>query len=192
MLRIKLRTEQEYFEKLLGKPLMIEDGMKVLHLGCGINYIDGAINTDQTPVYDEFLDMDNIPYRWKDNTFDMIIAISTIMEVKKSPNSVIEECHRLLKPDGVLLLAVPYYNSFNAFRVNVNRHFFTMNSFDHYDVNYKEKTCHNWLSNKPKFTIKKYLRGSTLGMLIPHWIRNFIGIHIGNIGENIYFVMWKK
>ena len=43
---------------------------------------------------------------FEDNTFD-IITCSEVMEHQKKPKQVLRECHRILKPNGILIITTP-------------------------------------------------------------------------------------
>lgn len=50
------------------------------------------------------------PYPFKENSFDGIVC-SELLEHVFNPHTVIEECHRILKNNGILILTVPNFDS---------------------------------------------------------------------------------
>ena len=162
-----------------------------LNLGCGVALLKGYLNTDKFKPYDKYLDLDVIPYPFKSNVFDRVVLISAL-EHTNNPTEILTECHRILKPKGLLIINVPFYNSLNAFRCTTHKTYYTMNSFDGFDIDFKADIRDNEERDKPKFKIKKYLRGTFIGKLIPNRVRNFVALHIGNIGESIQLIMMKE
>jgi len=51
-------------------------------------------------------DLNNYPYPFEDNSFDFIL-FSHVLEHLYSPILALNECYRILKPNGILLLWVP-------------------------------------------------------------------------------------
>lgn len=84
-----------------------------LHLGCGNKKIDGFINIDirYLPNVD---DIDNIKYlrKYKPNSIDEIYSSHTLEHFGRwEYKQVLIRWYELLKPDGVLRLAVPNFES---------------------------------------------------------------------------------
>jgi len=74
-----------------------------LNLGCGHEKKEGFINIDK-----EQHDLNEYPYPWKD--VDYILA-AHIAEHLDEPINFIQECHKILKSNGILELTVPHYSS---------------------------------------------------------------------------------
>lgn len=114
---------------------------KILDLGSGDGYLKKYLNNDvylqttgnATSSF-EIIQMDiaddksgnvdithnaeHAPYPFKENSFDGIVC-SELLEHVFNPNTVIGECHRILKPNGILILTVPNFNSIDNI---LNRH----------------------------------------------------------------------
>lgn len=85
----------------------MESAKKILTLGCGDNPVPGAINTDLIPPHPGIikLDMNSIPYPFKDNEFDEVQALQVISFICPLKFvSLIEELYRILKPNGKLIV----------------------------------------------------------------------------------------
>lgn len=85
--------------------------VKKLNLGCGIYKKEGYVNLDwdQKVGPDVVHDFNKFPYPFADNTFDLIEAFHVIEHLDR-PFSVMSELHRILKPEGVLIVKVPHFS----------------------------------------------------------------------------------
>ena len=85
--------------------------MKKLNLGCGHFRKEGFINLDISNLCepDVLHDLDNIPYPFKNNTFDLIES-DHVLEHLSKPFEVMKELHRILKPAGILKVRVPHFS----------------------------------------------------------------------------------
>jgi len=83
--------------------------MKILNMGSGYNPIKGAVNLDINPACnpDVVHDLEK-PLPFPDNAFDKAVGIE-VMEHLKNTHEVMQEIRRVLKPEGMLELAVPYH-----------------------------------------------------------------------------------
>lgn len=61
---------------------------------------------------------EHAPYPFNDESFDGIVC-SELLEHLSNPHTVIEECHRILKPNGTMILTIPNFNSIDNI---INRH----------------------------------------------------------------------
>ena len=83
----------------------------VLDLGCGRNKLPGSIGVDfvNSPGVDLVLDLNNqLPF--EPCSFDAIHA-NQVFEHVENIIGLMRECHRILKPEGVLVVHVPYFRS---------------------------------------------------------------------------------
>ena len=90
--------------------------LRVLDVGCGINKFPGALGIDRNPRTraDVLCELDHFPYPFRDNSFDSVRAIHVIEHVSDVIGAM-EEFHRVLRPDGRLILATPHYTDFSSF-----------------------------------------------------------------------------
>ncbi|MGB5189771.1 class I SAM-dependent methyltransferase [Robiginitalea sp.] len=80
-----------------------------LQIGCGNNFHEGWLNTDRYPSSDQaaFLDASKV-FPFKDETFDFIYSEHIFEHLTfKESSTMISECWRVLKPNGVMRLATP-------------------------------------------------------------------------------------
>lgn len=84
----------------------------ILNLGCGKKIIKGAVNVDMTPYpnVDEVVDLSVFPWKWADNSIDGIHS-SHFIEHLPDQKKFLDECIRILKPNGFLRLCVPHSSS---------------------------------------------------------------------------------
>lgn len=86
-------------------------GVAKLNLGCGGDKKEGFINVDWNHLVDPDMrvDLNRIPYDFKDNSFECIQAFH-VLEHLDDPFLVMKELHRILKPDGELYIKVPHFS----------------------------------------------------------------------------------
>ena len=105
--------------------------MKILHLGCGIKKIKGAVGVDIHPdtKADIIHDLNKFPYPFNDSEFDMIICDS-ILEHLDDIIKIIEEIYRIAKAGALVKIVIPHFSSDDAFTDVTHKHFFSSRSFD--------------------------------------------------------------
>lgn len=109
----------------------------ILNLGCGINFCNlaGWVNHDKTKHHDYVdidADLDLFPWSWwSDEQFVVIVAID-VLEHLANPVKALEECWRILVPDGYLRLRVPNGCNYNYQTDLTHKHPFTANSLDYF------------------------------------------------------------
>lgn len=83
--------------------------MKKLNFGSGRKVLKGYDNLDIHSRYgaNVICDLDVFPYPIKDKSYDEII-IENVMEHLNEPLKVMQELERILKPNGKLIIEVPY------------------------------------------------------------------------------------
>lgn len=84
-----------------------------LHLGCGKRYILGFIHVDvrKFPHVDYVTSVDKLDM-FKDNSVDLIYACHLLEHFKRNQiESVLREWRRVLRPGGILRLAIPDFAS---------------------------------------------------------------------------------
>lgn len=86
----------------------------ILDIGCGANKTkgDSVVGMDiiQLPDVDVIHDMEDIPYSFISGIFDTVVMNHVLEHVTRTNNTnvkIIEEVHRLLKPNGILIVEVP-------------------------------------------------------------------------------------
>jgi len=91
----------------------------VLNLGAGNKLVAGAVQHDLTkhrPEIDVAWDLNDIPWPWEDNSFDLVVACAVFEHLRNTLIETVNECWRILRPGGVLYMKLPYWRSINAWR----------------------------------------------------------------------------
>jgi SAM-dependent methyltransferase len=105
-------------------------GQGILNLGCGEQYEEGAVNVDfYASRVDVRHDLDSIPYPFADNTFDEIRCYNVIEHLERII-PVMEELHRIGKPNCRLIIRVPHFRSACLYEDLTHKHGFAWRSFD--------------------------------------------------------------
>lgn len=108
--------------------------MKTLNLGCGasVDRRPGVVNVDSHPYPGvEVWDVDDQPWPWADETFDMVQAIQLFEHVRE-PVGFMREAWRVLRPGGTLFLRVPHYLSENSHTDPTHVRHCTLRTFDYW------------------------------------------------------------
>lgn len=111
-----------------------------INLGCGEFKRRGFVNVDSSKDVepDIVADVRVTPWIWaKASEADVIFADNLVEHIAPEPLlEVIKECHRVLKPDGLLQIRVPIVapdNMMAAFSDPTHVNYFTIETFDWYD-----------------------------------------------------------
>ncbi|MBN2284938.1 MAG: methyltransferase domain-containing protein [Tissierellales bacterium] len=104
-----------------------------INFGCGKRRIDGYIGVDkiQMPTVDVVHDMNSFPYPFNDESVEEVI-LSHILEHLPNTVHVMEEIWRICRPEAMLEVDVPYYNSPSAYDDPTHVSFFTEHTFDYF------------------------------------------------------------
>jgi len=90
---------------------------RILNLGAGNRIIEGAVNHDlwkHRPEIDVIHNLNVRPWPWYDSTFDEIQLISVAEHLEIDLIQTLDECWRLLKPGGRLIIKYPVHTSRTA------------------------------------------------------------------------------
>jgi SAM-dependent methyltransferase len=85
--------------------------MLKLNLGCGKFPKKGYVNVDINPDFrpDIVADLNKYPYPFKKNSLDEV-CMDHCLEHLGDPFRVLAEIHRILKPNGILIVRVPHFS----------------------------------------------------------------------------------
>lgn len=115
----------------------------MLDLGCGIhkyksdNPKDKVIGLDRLSMegVNVVWDMEKTPLPFDNNEFDIIIAKNCLEHVFNL-TKLLEDCHRILKPNGIFKIWVPHYSGTSAFMNPEHIRYFSIRTFDIYYPDY--------------------------------------------------------
>lgn len=104
-----------------------------LNAGCGQWIMPDAVNLDAAPLpgVDVVHDLDQTPWPFDAATFDAVEAWH-VFEHLWEPVAFMREAWRVLKPGGLLFIAVPHYQSRNAFTDPTHKRFCTEETWDYW------------------------------------------------------------
>ena len=107
--------------------------MKILDIGCGNKKEKGAIGIDISldTKADIICDLNIYPYPLKDNQFDVILCYD-ILEHLIDTIKVMEEIHRIAKPNAIVKIKVPHYACWWGWSDPTHKKLFSPFSFDHF------------------------------------------------------------
>lgn len=106
---------------------------RILHLGCGLKRIEGAVNVDLVASTgpDVVHDLDDRPWPFETGSFDEVLAYD-VVEHLEDVVAAMEEIHRVSADGAVVKLTVPHFSCANAFTDITHRHFFSWFSFHYF------------------------------------------------------------
>ncbi len=148
--------------------------MKKLHLGSGLNIKKCWTNVDLTDKHGAEVvhNLEEFPYPFKDNTFDEIF-MDNVLEHLGNTIKVMEELHRISKPNAIIRIIVPHYSGCMALGHITHKRVFCAGTFGNFEPSCWEKysdvefkvlenkliwlDCRNWFWIRPIKKIIDYL-----------------------------------
>jgi len=134
---------------------------KILDLGCGNKKRDGAVGVDfnDRTAADIVHNLNSFPYPFEDASFDEIYIDNTL-EHLDDVMRVMEEVHRICRPNGLVKVIVPYFRSLYAFTDPTHQHYFAVNSFAFFDPDHI--ICNRYDYTLARFKPEKIVFNETL------------------------------
>ena len=109
---------------------------EILVLGAGDRINPNVINHDRIKHRSEIdvvWDLDNLPWPWEDNSFVFIEARAVLEHLSIGMIKAIDECWRLLKPNGHIFIKLPYWKSERCWDDPSHMRGYTLKSLDYTD-----------------------------------------------------------
>lgn len=129
-----------------------------INLGCGKAKMKGFVNIDEAPKVnpDIVSDIKKTPWPWaKNNQANLIYSDNLFEHIEPRPLiKIVQECHRVLKPGGILKLRLPLLAPDNlnaAFSDPMHVNYFTTETFDYYDHRHFRWRDYGSVYGIPKF-----------------------------------------
>ncbi len=106
---------------------------RLLNLGSGKKYVQGATNVDITVATnpDVVHDLNCIPWPFPDSHFTEVLA-HDVLEHLTDLVAVMEEIHRVCEDGAVVRITTPHFSSSNSYTDLTHRHHFGYFSLDHF------------------------------------------------------------
>ncbi len=126
---------------------------RVLDVGCGRDKTPGAIGLDINPRSDADVrcDLNQLPYPFRDNTFDAIVCTS-VLEHLDDFVGVMEELHRIARPGALLRIVVPFFASHWSHTDPTHRRVFATHSFDYFD---ERAALHKYKYSDARYAVER-------------------------------------
>lgn len=107
--------------------------VKIVNLGCGNKKEKGEIGVDiiPSPYVDIVANLNEYPLPFEDNSIDMVKS-SHVFEHLDNIILLMEDIHRILKPNGILEFTVPHVSNIEYFRDPTHKHSFTLGTMDYF------------------------------------------------------------
>lgn len=95
-----------------------------------------AVNHDRDKYHD-FVDIAHdlnvFPWPWQDEQFEIIKAWAVLEHLYADRLNIIDECWRILQPDGLLVVKLPYWDNEQAHDDVTHYWWTTLHQFDQFD-----------------------------------------------------------
>jgi len=107
--------------------------VKILNLGCGPHKRDDEIGVDILPgkKVDLVADLDSNRLPFLSNSIDLIRS-NHCFEHLSNTVQIMEEVHRILKPNAIAEITVPHVSNIGFFRDPTHKRPFTYDTFDYF------------------------------------------------------------
>jgi predicted SAM-dependent methyltransferase len=128
--------------------------MLKVDLGCGHNKHEGAITVDISPENkpDFVLDVSKDKLPFEDDSVDEIYAIDLIEHIWE-PKHMLNECWRILKPDGDMFIETPYAGTDDYFKDPTHVRPYVPNTFKYFaEWNFAPYGFKQWILRKLDWT----------------------------------------
>lgn len=134
---------------------------KILDLGCGNTKRPGSIGVDfnSRTVADVIHDLNTFPYPFENSSFDEIY-LDNCLEHLDDVILVMEQTYRICKSGGLVKVIVPYFRSIWAFGDPTHKKFFTVRSFEVFDVDSVVAKRYDY--TQARFKVEKIVFNETL------------------------------
>ncbi len=168
------------------------NGLK-LDIGCGFNKKNGFIGIDRSAEVgaDYVLDIEKEAFPFDDSTVSEIHC-AHLVEHLSDLISFMNECHRILKPDGVMTILAPYYTAIQASQDPTHVRYINERTFCYFTDEYLGNGATFEYGINSKFEIES-TSYSYINLWSKPWIpkrvRRWARHHLFNVAVDITVVM---
>ncbi len=137
--------------------------IKRLNLGCGRDIRSGWINLDSVKLWgvDVVHNIEKLPLPFKDKEFDEILCQDIFEHLEYIP--VLQDLHRILKPNGKIKIRVPHFTSRNNFIDPTHKKMFSIKTFEFFINNLNVRNYYfDFHFNKMIYSRIKFQKGFLL------------------------------
>ena len=131
--------------------------MDVLNLGAGNEIMEGATNHDRTLHRSEIAvahDLNELPWPWEDGSFDVIVARAVLEHLRITLVQSMDECWRILRPGGRIVLKVPYWKNESAYTDPTHYWRFSLQTPDLFDPETPYGRAYRFYGQRPWKIVK--------------------------------------
>ena len=139
---------------------------KILDLGSGVKKNDNAIRVDINPKVNPDIvhDLNNFPYPFENEYFDMIIMDNVIGELSNFWK-VMDEIYRISKVGADIIISVPYFRSSYGFVQPNLKSFFTVQTFEFFNPENEKYKRYKYSSSTFQVTKLRFNEGFKSGFI---------------------------
>jgi hypothetical protein len=107
---------------------------KKINLGCGLKKFDGYLNVDKSALVkpDQVQDLEQLPWCWKDDEFDHVVAKDILEHLGNSSEdfiSTIKEMYRITANGGIWEVQIPHWRCDTALDDPTHKRQLTLGTF---------------------------------------------------------------
>jgi len=162
----------------------MEEKEKKLHLGCGTRILDGFDNVDinKAPGICKSFDFNEYPWPIPDNTYDYIYS-NHVLEHLRDIEKVMNEMHRICRPNAIIEINVPHMNNEGAFSMMGHISFFTEHTF-----RCLTDMGEDWREQRKRWEIISIdlIPSPNFGRYIPKFMRRKLSVVIRGVWKEIH------
>jgi SAM-dependent methyltransferase len=152
--------------------------VRVLEVGCGPTKQPGSVGLDRLalPGVDVVHDIDECPWPLPEDAFDEV-RCEHVLEHVDDICGVMDELHRVTRPGGRVVIIVPYFARYSAFKDPTHRRFCTFETFNYFVEGTEERdrsySRHAFRYASRRLRFSTGLRGRLGGWLLARGHRSY-------------------
>lgn len=169
------------------------NGLVKLDIGCGLNKRDGYLGIDRSADVgaDYQLDIEKATFPFDDSSVDEIYC-GHLVEHLSDLITFMNECHRVLKPNGVITVLAPYYTAIQASQDPTHVRYINERTFHYFTDEYLGNGATFDYGISCRFNVEStdftYINLWAKSW-IPHRMRTWARHHLFNVAVDITVVM---